>query len=146
ASRPPVPASAFIMQPPVKTSAVRASTYTPFSATPLAVSTGDIASATNAASSVYFFISTPPSGRAGPYGSSSEVSLPSELAASSPVLAHIRAHWLAIRAECGLRRTAPVGGAIHMIVKRRFVRVHYRVHVHALRAELQAVHADDDFR
>jgi hypothetical protein len=70
----------------------------------------------------------------------------SEFAAPAFATTEIRANWLAVGSEASLGRDAPVRRVVVRVVKCRLIGVHDRVDVHALGAELEAVHAHVNFR
>jgi len=70
----------------------------------------------------------------------------SELTAPAFAAAEVCSNGLAVGSETRLGRDAPVRRVVVAVVKRCFIGVHDRVDVHALGAELEAVHAHVNFR
>src|SRR5579872_2186804 len=141
ASRPVVAASPFMMQAPVNTSAVLASTYVPVTDAGLAPSDTNIRLDSATESAIFFIASFSRLSWCPVPGSLSLL----QLAAVPPVAAAVRADGLAVGAERGLRHHTPVRRRVVWIVQRRFARIYRRIDVHLLRAQLEAVDAGGDF-
>src|SRR5215471_3953829 len=125
-------------QAPANTSAVRASTYVPVTDAGLAASGAIIrAERATAEKAVFLMFMAFMAG---------DLRWALQQATVPPLAARVGTDGLAIRAERGLGQDAPVRRRFIGIVQRRFERIHRRLDVHPLGAQLEAMHPNGNLR